>query len=493
MLVVFSIAPFVLFLILLLWKKTSLLTASVATLALVLGLSFFFWKILPSLLVISFAKGFLVAFDIFIIIFGAIFFLEILKEVGVIGNIGYFLESFSKDYRVQVILLAWFLENFLEGTGGFGTPGMVVAPLLVSLGLPPIKAVIIALLGNSTAGIFGAAGTPIRVGFAGLSTAMVPPYSALVNCIGFLVPVFMLWTLVSGQKDKKTQFLEALPFALWAGVAFVIPSLLTVFLGQEFSSILGSFIGVLLIFLTTKFKIFLPKTERTLKGAGEPRAALPLYKVMLPYAALIVLLVAGKLLIGSAGIKIAFANHVISFFNPGIVFLIVGLPIAIFWGKRRGLTLNSFKVAFTRAIEPSFVIAFMATIVQLMINSGNNFSGLPSSLEFIARGFENKSLPFLAPIMGALGSFLTGSVTVSNIMFGNFMQTASKVIGFNGGIILSLELVGAAAGNMIALADILAAEAVVGLHDQERQVLKGVIIPCAIYVLLTGLLGMLFF
>src|SRR4030042_1689696 len=140
---VLATAPFVLFVILLVSGKTSLIKISLTTLVLFLLIGIFYWQIFPSFIIISLIKGFLLAFDIFIIIFGAIFFLEILKSIGVLSSICHYLESFSKDYRVQVILLAWFFENFLEGTAGFGTPGAIVAPILVGLGLSPLNAVII--------------------------------------------------------------------------------------------------------------------------------------------------------------------------------------------------------------------------------------------------------------------------------------------------------------------------------------------------------------
>jgi len=76
-------------------------------------------------------------------------------------------------------------------------------------------------------------------------------------------------------------------------------------------------------------------------------------------------------------------------------------------------------------------------------------------------------------------------------MFGNFLALAAKSLGFAVDKILALALVGAAAGNMIALADIIAAEAVVGLKNEESKILRGVIIPCAIYVILIGIVGLI--
>ena len=104
---------------------------------------------------------------------------------------------------------------------------------------------IIALLGNSSSVVFGAAGTPIRIGFEGLGVSSVPYLASLINFVGLIVPAFMLWILVSDKPDRKQQFFGALPFAVWSGIAFVVPSFLVVGLGQEFPSILGSVIGLM--------------------------------------------------------------------------------------------------------------------------------------------------------------------------------------------------------------------------------------------------------
>ena len=130
-------------------------------------------------------------------------------------------------------------------------------------------------------------------------------------------------------------------------------------------------------------------------------------------------------------------------------------------------------------------------MVQLMINSNQNSSGNLSFLQIIANNFRTPLLPFLSPFIGAFGSFLTGSATISNIMFGDILQNTSIFLGLNSVVILSLELIGASAGNMIALADILPALAVVGLKGQVREILKRVLVPCFIYVLFVGIIGLL--
>jgi len=490
---VLSVLPFLIFIVFLLWVKTTLLRSSVVTLISITLLAMFYWQIFPNVLFVSYAKGFFVAFDIFIIIFGAIFFLKIIQELGIIKNISYYLEHFSKDYRVQIIILAWFFENFIEGTAGFGTPVAVVAPLLIGLGLPVISALVVALLGNSASVVFGAAGTPIRTGFAGLDVSTVPFLSALINCVGFIVPVFMLWIITFGRKNRKKEFLDGLPFAIWSGIAFVVPSLIAAMLfGQELPSIIGSIVGLLLVMISTKLKIFTPKNILPLQEKAELVRTMPAFKAFLPYGLLVLFLIVGKLSLGESGISFSFITaHTFNLFNPGFAFIIAGLVTIFIWKSWKKIFSSSAVGAFWGTLNPFLVIVFMSSFVQIMINAGQNYSDLPAPITLVAKIFETDWLPFFAPFIGAFGSFITGSATISNIMFGNFFDTAGRVLGLDISTLLSLGVVGASAGNMIALADMLAGEAVVGVKNQERQILKGVFIPCTTYLVLVGIIGML--
>jgi lactate permease len=392
---------------------------------------------------------------------------------------------------VQVILLAWFLENFLEGTAGFGTPSTVVAPLLVGIGFTPLTAVAVSLLGNSTSVLFGAAGTPIRIGMAGLPTAGVAQVAAGLNMIGAMVPTFMLIAITAGQKQRWQQVREGLPFAIVAGLAFVIPAWLSTWVGEEFPSILGAIIGLFFMILMIRRGWFQPRRLRTLKSSVSRPKTVHMGKVWLPYGLLVLLLVIGKFAIGSAGITLHFGLiHTIAFFNPGWAFFIAAIPVLILWRSREHHILASLGDSFRRSLEPFLVIAFMSTMAQLMIHSAVNSQHLPSLLSVAAHPLTSPWLPLWAPFIGAFGNFLTGSATVSNIMFGTFIYQAGTFMKMNGTFILALELVGAAAGNMIALADILPAQAVVGLRHQERGVLRRVIVPCLLYVGLAGVIGL---
>lgn len=491
--IILAILPFLVFIFLLFIKKTTLFKASIITLIFYTLLAIFYWKILGTSLYISFGKGIFVAIDIFIIIFGAIFFLEILKELNIIKNISHYLSNISKDYRIQVILIAWFFECFLEGTAGFGTPAAVAVPLLIGLGILPVRALIVGLLGNSIPGIFGAAGTPIKVGFSTLNVSSVPFYASLFNFVGLLVPVFMMWIITKGRQNRRKEFLAVVPFAIWSGLLFLVPSFIAVkYIGQEFPSIIGSVVGLSLAVLSIKLKIFTPKNSISLTDKGEDVHTMSPFKAFLPYGILIAFLILGKIILGKIGVPIDMGfKHVFNLFNPGLIFIISTFVVVLIYSiDNKNSIKKSLNGAFKGAYLPFLIIASMLSMVQIMINSGSNLSGIPSAINLIAQSIESYFLPFFIPFAGAFGALMTGSVTTSNVMFGTLFSTAAINMSLDAGIVLSILVVGAGIGNMVALADILTAEAVVGEKNIERKIVKGVLVPCLICLFIVGVMGM---
>lgn len=479
---ILALSPFLIFCLLLLFRHSaSLLKISFFTLFITIIIALLFWYCPLSVVTTSLFQGLLTAIDILLIIFGAIFFLEILKKNKVTESLALYLDNFSSDLRIQVIMLAWFFENFLEGIAGFGTPSTVVAPLLIALGLSPLKAVVIALLGNSTSVPFGAVGTPIRIGLAAVNPESISmaTTTAFYNLTGFIVPLFMLWVLVSSEKNRKTLFQEAFPFALWSGIAFVVPSYIISFFGIEFPSILGSIIGILLVILTSRLDIFIPKNTYSYHQSKTKSVnVLSLRKTIFPYLLFIGLLIFSKLLLNNA--------------NPGIVFIVTTLIVALYSQIKWSEIFNTGRLAIGKSIESFLVIGAMSAMVQLMNNSGNTLHGLPSITQSISTLFSTQILPILAPFIGAIGSFITGSATVSGIMFASSVHSSSLSLGLDPIKILGLTLVGAGAGNMIALSDVLVAKTVAASTEPLRKIILSLLPFCLIYLSLIALLGYLF-
>ncbi|HPT66356.1 MAG TPA: L-lactate permease [Candidatus Woesebacteria bacterium] len=493
--IILAILPFFVFCLLLIFRhKTSLLRISLVTLIITVFIAFIFWQSSASIISFSVSQGLFIALDILFIIFGAILFLEILKKNKITESLAIHLNNFSPDLRIQVIILAWFFEGFLEGIAGFGTPSIIVAPLLIALGLSPLNAVIISLLGNSTSVPFGAVGTPIRVGFAGININLVSIGSsaATYNFVGLLVPIFMLWVLLSSNPRRLILFKQGLPFAIWSGIAFVLPSFLISLFGIEFPSIIGSIVGIFLVVMTSRFGIFVPKEiyhnlSTTIKNSN----ILNLKKTVFPYALFIILLIFAKIFLSNIKISIPFFSYSFNLFNPGFILLITGIIVALYSKINFKNFSSTAKLAASKSIEPFLVVAAMSAVVQIMNNSANSELNLVSITQTISEIFSTKLLPILSPFIGALGSFITGSATVSNIMFGPSIYSSSLSLGFNSTKILSLLLVGAGAGNMIAIADILAAKTVAGDKDSLRKIIFSLLPYCLIYLILIALFGLL--
>jgi len=456
--------PLVFFIIwLLIDQKTSIIKIALVTLVMAVIEAVIWWKMPVLALGGVFWEGVVVAFDILVIVFGAIFFLELLKKHRVMESLATYLNNFSDDRRIQVILLGWFLEAFLEGIAGFGIPAIVVGPMLLVLGLSPWQAMIIALLGNGVPVPFGAAGTPIRVGLARVSHVdllSLGRTTARFNMVGMVVPVMMLWVTVVKEKNRVKLFWEKVPVALWAGFLFTGMSYLVSLVGIELPSILGSVLALTVFLLTVKGN----------REDEDRKAILPLKQVIIPYAVLIALMLLSNVLGWSI--------------NPGWLFLVAAI-FSNFYFKGQVKEWRNFLKKAGQSSWPAFIlIVVMASLVGVLRESG--------MMTMISRLFTNKFLPQLAPWVGAIGSFVTGSATVSNLMFGEAIHQAAMEMKMDPVMVLAWLLVGGGAGNMIAIADAVAAKAIVGGKESLREIIVRVLPYCVIYLGLCSVLTLIF-
>ena len=240
-------------------------------LACVFGL--IFWK-MKFLSVIAYSlSGILNSIDVLITIVGAIIVMNILKESGGMYSINNGFRSISKDARIQAIIVGWMFSSFIEGAAGFGTPAALAAPLLVSLGFPPVAAAVVTLICDSTAVSFGAIGTPTTQALkclggeiatesysSSLSMWVAIPHAIVGTIIPFIA-VAIMCKFFSKEKSFKPA-IEVLPFSLFAGLCFTVPyALIGTFLGVEFPSLLGALIGLPIVILCAKKGFLIPKKQ----------------------------------------------------------------------------------------------------------------------------------------------------------------------------------------------------------------------------------------
>ncbi|MEM4239772.1 MAG: L-lactate permease [Candidatus Woesearchaeota archaeon] len=515
-LVLYALLPIILiFLLIVIMKWPASRAMPVAWLAAAI-ISILVWAVPVAGIIASSFKGVLVAIDILFIVFGALLLLKILQKGRAIEVIDYALAGLSQDRRVQAILVAWLFGSFVEGAAGFGTPAALAAPLLASIGFPAIAAVIVSLVANSTAVSFGAAGTPLIMGISTILPEqlkhLLPEISAtsalLHAIIGTFVPLIMVCILTRffGKNRSWKEGIAIAPYAIWAGLCFTIPYYLSARLfGPEVPSIIGGIAGLALLAITTRAGLFVPKTPWTFAGHKEKtlsfKTKLPVWKAFFPYILLGILLVITRIRelgIGEALKKVAIsipgAGYTFTpLYSPGFMFLIVCAVSWFLYGLSGKEAASSAANAFVPLKNPAISLVFAVAAVQLIMNSGNNISGLESMPAIIGSSLAvlGRLFVVLSPALGMLGSFIVGSNTVSNLLFGAFQLETALAVGLSPVLVLALQNVGGAVGNMISVHNIIAASATVGLHGEEGHIIRINLIPAISYALLAGIIGAL--
>ncbi|WP_176429646.1 L-lactate permease [Vibrio sp. V12_P9A6T4] len=513
--------------------------------ALTVAIALTFWDISANRVLASVLQGFGITISVLWIVFGAIFLLNTLKHTGAITTIRNGFTDVSADRRVQAIIIAWCFGSFIEGASGFGTPAAIAAPLLVAIGFPALAAVLMGMMIQSTPVSFGAVGTPIIVGVnKGLDThnitetlisngsswdvylQQITASVAITHAIvGTLMPVLMAMMLTRffGKNKSWTEGLDILPFAIFSGLAFTVPYALTgVFLGPEFPSLIGGLISLALVVTAAKKGFLVPKSQwdfpkekswpaewlGSLKIDIEEIKAKPMGLALAwtPYVLLAVILVASR--VSSefksllAGVSLSFNNILAEtgistaiqpLYLPGGILVFVALLAVILQSRSATPLIKAFGESSKTLIGAGFVLVFTIPMVRIFINSGVNgaeLASMPVTTANFAAGLVGDAFPALSATVGALGAFIAGSNTVSNMMFSQFQFEVAQTLSISSVMIIALQAVGAAAGNMIAIHNVVAASATVGLLGREGATLRKTIIPTFYYLVMTGLIGL---
>ncbi|MEX5234407.1 L-lactate permease [Kocuria arenosa] len=494
-------------------------------------------------------EGLIVAVTMLYIVFAALLLLSTLTVGGAMATIRAGFNSISADRRVQAIIIGWLFGSFIEGVSGFGTTAAVVAPLLLAMGFPAMAAVMVGLIVQSTPVSFGAVGTPILVGVAnglGGDPAVAERVSVLgltmpefINAIGFytaamhgivgiLIPLILV-TLLTGFFGPERRFRDGLavwPFAVYASLAMTVPYVLVArFLGPEFPSMFGGLLGLALVMFTSSRGFLMPKdtfdfgprsswSDRWM-GTLEPAEATDLsthmsvVRAWAPYAVMAALLVASRVIAPLkeflTGLAVPFENilgtgittTVQPFYLPGFVLILASLfAYAVHRMNGRQIA-ETFKVSGRQLAGTAAALLFAVPLVRVLIQSGpalneSGLSSMPVTLAEGAAAISGGSWPVIAPWIGALGAFVAGSNTVSNLTFSQFQFSTGAQIGVPPELVVSAQAVGGAGGNPIAIHNIVAASATVGLLGREGDLLRKTVIVTTYYCLAGGAVAYLF-
>lgn len=466
--------------------------------------------------------GLLTALTPVVIITGAIFLFKTMEKTGALDVIRDWLNNITVNKVGQLMIIGWAFCFLIEGASGFGTPAALAAPILAGLGFNPLSAALFTLVMNSVPVSFGAVGTPTWFGFSGLSIsageiAQIGIKSAVIHFAAALViPVIGLRLVIDWKSIRKN-----IGFIYISILSCTVPYLLVALFNYEFPALLGGFTGFIASIMAAK------------NGWGlEPEEAPPpfnrhsfaqLVKALFPlWGTLLVLVVTRIPQLGLKGLltkatpewALGLGPLGTASLSPGLVIKlksILGTPAV--W---------EFKALYVPGIIPFFLVAAIAfwlyrsgrktigtTVKETLGQMRNPFIALLGALvlvNLLMMGGEKAPTMqigvalsewfgwgwrFFAPFLGALGSFFSGSNTISNLTFAPIQDAITGRLGLERTTVLAAQSVGGAMGNMVCINNIVAVCSVLGLSNVEGKILKKTVMPMLVYGIIAGTLSLI--
>lgn len=419
------------------------------------------------------------------------------------------LGQLSGDPRLLALLIAWFFTLFMEGGAGFGSPVALAAPFLVGVGYTPLVAVVIAMIGNGVGVSFGAIGTPIvpMVAATGFGPLELSAASAVYHLAFGLVPLVVMMFIASrGTGTRMTGAIWA--WTLFAGAAFLVPMwAIATFVGPELPTLGGALLGMAL------FVAVLLRVRRRTEAAGGDGGAPPpdelpedlaevdtgpaaLLRAGAPYLILIALVLVTRLVtpvadaLGGAvlswTLEGGFAGSMSPLTHPGTLLVVSFLLGAAVQRVSTATMLGAVTTTLRQLVPVTIALLAMLLLARLMVRSG-----MTEALASAAAGSTASAWPVLAPLVGVLGTFVTGSGTASNVLFTDLQVATAEKLGYDALPLLGAQNFGASVGNPIAPHNIVAGGATVGLTGGEADVMRRTIGITLVYAVLGGVLALL--
>ena len=499
--------PVALLIVTILWRKWSAPRAGAAAWLVAFALAALIFGTNTDDIAISSAKGLSLALFVLAIVWTSVYMYNIVDRLNGIQVIGRTMAKLADDRLAQALLIAWGFASFIQGVTGFGVPVAVAAPLLIMLGFDPVHAASMVLVGHGWAVTFGSMGSSyytiqLVTGFPG---DVIGPHMALLFGPVIIASGLAVAALHGGWGDVKRAFVLVVISGaiMWGG------QVLFAWLGApQIASSVPAMAGMVSISLISRTPLY----KKDAAGAAVPEPADPTQKQMsfwvafLPY-----LLLIGLSIISQIGpIKDAVKNIMFALDYPGyttsdgfvveaannyapirilnhpapliIISLIISalvLSRAGFW--RGSVVKEAAKLTYQQSLSTTLGVALMVMMAVVMADSGMTV--------LLAQGIANASgplFPFVSPYIGLLGSFMSGSNTNSNVMFGLLQVKTAEELNIGGVTIAAFQSIGGSIGSTMAPAKVLVAAAVVGLAGREDEIFRRVTVAV---LLLTALVG----
>ena len=429
---------------------------------------------------------------ILLVIVAALFTYNLAVETKTMDVIKKMLSSITTDKRIQVLILAWGFGGFLEAVAGYGTAVAIPTSILASLGFNPLFAAVICLLANTVPTAFGALGIPVTTlaTVTGLEVVHLS-YVTSIQLAGFIVLIPFLLVILTEKSIKALKGVVGI--TLVSGITFAVPQVfIAKYLGADLPALVASICSMACTILMAK-AMNKEKVETKEDKIGLKEGIL----AWLPYILLCGLILIASPLVPSINSLLAKASSNIHIYTgdatsttafswintPGMMILIATFIAGLIQKLKFTYMLDVLKRTVIQLKTSFITIMSIVAISKIM-----SHSGMTSSISFGLCAITGSFYPLIAPLLGAIGTFVTGSDTSANILFGALQTEAAKSLSIDPYWIAAANTAGATAGKMISLQSIAIATSATGLIGSEGKILSTTVKYCLGYVIILGLI-----
>lgn len=476
-------------------------TACGIALAITAALAFSYWKMNVLNISTAVLEGTLNAlWPICLVIIAALFTYNLSLKTGAMDLIKKMLAGISTDKRIILLIIGWGFGNFMEGMAGFGTAVAIPASMLAGIGLDPINAVVACLIANSTPTAFGSVGVPgvTLAAITGLDTIILSGKAALIQLFITSLSPFLMILVVGGSLKALKGIVR---IVIIASLSFIVPWFFAAaFLGPELPNIIGSIVSMACIIAAVKiFKVKTPEEFAVTVSDSSTGKDLNLslaegLRAWAPFILIFAFLMLTSPLCPPVNTALkVFKSSIVVYAGAGakpLSFSWVNTPgVIIFAAAVIGGVIQRAKAAEIAATlgktcvkywKTVFTISAVMSVAKVMI-----YSGMISDIARLLAA-AGAFYPFVSPLIGVLGAFITGSGTSTSVLFGNLQQETAISLSLSQYWIAAANLMGAGIGKMVCPQCIAIGAGAVNAAGAESKILAKVFKYFVLYALLAG-------
>lgn len=439
-----------------------------------------------------------------IIIIAAMFTYNLCVETGAMDLIKKMLTSVTNDKRVLVLILAWGFGGFMEAVAGFGTAVAIPAAMMVALGFDPLFSAVACLVANAAPPTFGSIGIPTTTaaGLIGVDPLVLSgPAMNMLAIPALLSPFIIIWLTGKSVKGKNA-FKGMFGFTLLAALSYVIPALLVAhFVGAEFVDVVGNTLSLLLMVIFAKLRKPTEEDAYKLDFAEDnslQKAKFGYVTAWVPYILMLIFLILSSKLVAPINAFLAtFTSKFVVYSgeggatisltwigNTGVMIFLAG----IIGGLIQGASLGTMGRVLGRTCKSMWkaiaTIIFIIAVAKVM-----GYSGMTSSIATLLAALTGSFFPALAPVVGIIGTFVTGSTTSSGILFANMQAEVASRIGADAIQLVAANMAGGAIGKLISPQSIAVAIAAIGLSGADGKIMSQTVKYCIVFGLIVCIIS----